>query len=407
MNWLTTRMRISIGLACLTLSVLLLSMLIGILPDREKAVLEGRRALCEAIAVNSSIMVSQQDLDRLQAVLTMIAQRNPDILSAAIRREDGKLLVEVGEHAAQWKPLDDKHSIETQVQVPIHAGGKRWGNVEIRFRPVSQEGMMGFFFGPRSRLLWFVCGSCFVLFFFYMKKMLEYLDPSQAVPGHVRSALDTLAEGLLVIDGRDRIVLANEAFATMVGKSPDKLLGHVASRLPWVHEKEIEPPADHEYRCPALDHRAAGKDAQVQHDAAAADGRRRTADVHRQLVARPGKQRPVSRRAGEFRRRDGPRRERMRAAQGCRIGRRRQPHQERVPGQHEPRDPHPDERDPRFHRRLASRFRSRRADPPALPGHHPFQRQAPPGTDQRYSRPVQNRGRSPGDRAQSRARLSS
>ena len=46
------------------------------------------------------------------------------------------------------------------------------------------------------------------------------------MPGHVRSALDTLAEGLLVIDGRDRIVLANEAFATMVGKSPDKLLGH-------------------------------------------------------------------------------------------------------------------------------------------------------------------------------------
>ena len=96
---------------------------------------------------------------------------------------------------------------------------------------------MGFLFGPRPRLLWFVCGSCFVLFFFYMTKMLEYLDPSQAVPGHVRSALDTLAEGLLVIDSRDRIVLANEAFAAMVGKPPEKLLGHVASRLPWVQEE--------------------------------------------------------------------------------------------------------------------------------------------------------------------------
>jgi PAS domain S-box-containing protein len=243
MNWISTRMRITVGLACLVLSVLLLSMLTGVLPDREKAVLEGRRSLCEAISVNSSIMVSQQDLARLQAVLRVTTERNPDILSAALRRNDGELLVEVGDHRRKWKPLDDEHSIDTQVQVPIHAGDKHWGNVEICFRPVAQKGLMGFFFGPRLRLLWFVCGSCFVFFFFYMTKMLEYLDPSQAVPGHVRSALDTLAEGLLVIDGRDRIVLANGAFAAMLGKSPDKLLGHVASRLPWVHEKENEPSA--------------------------------------------------------------------------------------------------------------------------------------------------------------------
>jgi PAS domain S-box-containing protein len=242
MNWISTRMRITIGLTCLTLNVLLLSMLFGVLPDRERAVLEGRRSLCEAIAVDSSIMASQQDLTRLQTVLKVIAQRDPDILSAALSRNDGKLLVEVGDHRREWKPLDDEHSIDTQVQVPIRAGDKRWGSVEIRFRPITQEGLMGFFFGPRPRLLWFVCGSCFLLFFFYMKKMLEYLDPSQAVPGHVRSALDTLAEGLLVIDARDRIVLANGAFARLVGKSSDKLVGHFASRLPWVSAKETERP---------------------------------------------------------------------------------------------------------------------------------------------------------------------
>ena len=242
MNWISTRMRITVGLACLVLSVLLLSMLTGILPDRERAVLEGRRALCEAIAIDCSTLASQQDLARLQAVLKAIAQRNADIQSAALRRDGGELLVEVGDHRGAWKPRDDERSSDTQVQVPIHAGGKRWGSVEIRFRPAVQEGLMGFLFGPRSRLLWFVCGACFLLFFFYMTKMLEYLDPSQAVPGHVRSALDTLAEGLLVIDARDRIVLANGAFAALVGKSPDKLLGHVASRLPWVREEENKPP---------------------------------------------------------------------------------------------------------------------------------------------------------------------
>ncbi len=243
MNWISTRMRIALGLTCLTLSVLLLSMLLGVLPDREKAVLEGRRVLCETIAVNSSVMVSQHDLARLQTVLKVTAERNPDILSAALRRDDGTLLVEVGNHRGMWQPLDNERSIETQVQVPIRSGEKRWGNVEICFRPVSQNGILGLFFGGRSRLLWFVSASCFILFFIYMKKMLEYLDPSQSVPGHVRSALDTLAEGLLVIDGRDRIVLANEAFALMIGKSAEKLVGHLASRLPWVQDKLGDPAA--------------------------------------------------------------------------------------------------------------------------------------------------------------------
>ena len=163
---------------------------------------------------------------------------------------------------------------------------------------------MGFVFGPRPRLLWFVCGSCFVLFFFYMTKMLDYLDPSQAVPGHVRSALDTLAEGLLVIDGRDRIVLANGAFAAMLGKSAEKLVGHVASRLPWAEKGMNYPPC-------CLDRRPSRKDDENQHDAAAADDRRRSANVYRQLFTCPGKQRRVSRRAREFRRRDGPGREGM------------------------------------------------------------------------------------------------
>ncbi len=243
MNWISTRMRIAIGLASVTLSVLLLSMLIGVLPDREKAVLQGRQALCEAIAVDSSLLASQQDLTRLKTVLKVIAQRDSDIVSAALRRNDGELLVEVGDHRHEWQPLDDEHSSETQVQVPLRANGQRWGSVEICFRPITQEGLMGFLFGARPRLLWFVCGSCFLLFFVYMKKMLEYLDPSQVVPGHVRSALDTLAEGLLVIDARDRIVLANGAFAGLVGKSSDKLVGQLASRLSWVDEKQNERPA--------------------------------------------------------------------------------------------------------------------------------------------------------------------
>ena len=238
MKYITTRTRIAFGLTCLLVSVLLLATLLGIVPDRDRAVIEGRSALCEAIAVNSSVLVTQQDLKRLDAILQTTVRRNHDILSAAVRRDNGKLLIEAGDHQACWDPPPDGRSTDTQVQVPIRAGSEKWGSVEIRFRPVAETATGLTILPPRAQMVAFIASACCLLFLFYLKKMLEYLDPSKTVPGHVRSALDTLAEGLLVLDSRERIVLANHAFASIVGKSPEKLLGCAASQLPWITDPE-------------------------------------------------------------------------------------------------------------------------------------------------------------------------
>ena len=69
----------------------------------------------------------------------------------------------------------------------------------------------------------------------------------------------------------------------------------------------------------------------------------------------------------------------------------RQPGEERLPGQHVPRDPHADERDPRL--RPAARTRpgpGRRSE--AEDRHHPLQRQSSADVDQRHSGDVEDRG---------------
>ena len=73
----------------------------------------------------------------------------------------------------------------------------------------------------------------FVLFRVYLGKMLKHLDPSKIVPGRVRSALDSLMEGLLAVDMRGQVMLANEAFASVVGKAPDSLMGVSVSQFDW------------------------------------------------------------------------------------------------------------------------------------------------------------------------------
>ena len=217
-NLLTAKTRITIGLVCLSVSLLLVASFVGMIPDRHGAVLDGRRKLCEAIAVNSSVLVSRKDLKRLDAVLQSVVRRNEDILSAGVRRVDGQLVVEIGDHAAQWNDLDGEKSIESQFQEPLRAGPEKWGTVEIRFLPLREPGLMGILRSPITRLVAFFGGAGFVLYLLYLRKMLKHLDPSQAIPGRVRSALDTMAEGLVVLDTKEQIVLANRAFGSLFGR---------------------------------------------------------------------------------------------------------------------------------------------------------------------------------------------
>ena len=128
--------------------------------------------------------------------------------------------------------------------MPIRAGTARWGQLELCYRPLTATGLRGILESPLFLLVAFLALSGFVAFYLYLSKVLRYLDPSRAVPARVRAALDTLAEGLLVIDRKQQIVLANHAFSTMLGSSPDKLVGRKASSLPWLSPEAPAPAQD-------------------------------------------------------------------------------------------------------------------------------------------------------------------
>ena len=73
----------------------------------------------------------------------------------------------------------------------------------------------------------------FVGYLFFMKRTLRQLDPSGIIPTRVKSALDALTQGVVMIDTRDLIVLANDAFCQAVGKTGD-VVDRIRSRHPGV-----------------------------------------------------------------------------------------------------------------------------------------------------------------------------
>ena len=228
---IATRTHIALGLAFVLFSVLLLALMVGLVPDEQRAVRAGRAAMAEAIAANGSALIGHDDLARLRSTLRLVVDRNEDLLSAAVRRRDGEVVVTVGDHERHWHDDDRDLSSDTYVKVPVWQGGAPWGRIELRFAPLRHGGRLALLFDPRVHLLLFTVMGAFFLFRFYLGRVLRHLDPSQAVPTHVRSALDTLAEGLIVIDKKEQVVLANAALATILGKTPEQLLGVRASKL--------------------------------------------------------------------------------------------------------------------------------------------------------------------------------
>jgi diguanylate cyclase (GGDEF)-like protein/PAS domain S-box-containing protein len=226
--------RISAGLVLLTCSILVILDLVGVLPPAEGVSLGERVRICESLASDAGAALSRNDLQSVRTTLELATRRNPEILSAGLRGADRRLLLATRDHQELWKPERDDGSTATHVRVPIFREGARWATLEVRFRDPATPGLLASLRErPLVRLVAWLSVLCFVAYLLYMRRTLRHLDPSSVIPARVQAALDVMTEGILLLDDKERIVLANAAFAERLGRSPRSLLGVEASSLGW------------------------------------------------------------------------------------------------------------------------------------------------------------------------------
>ena len=121
--------------------------LLGIIPDETGQVLLARKTTCESLAAKVTSLALRQDLAAMRRTLRDVVESDPDILSAAVRDSDGQLLAVQGDHERNWTPPEGDFSTPTHAQVPIYQGTSRWGTVEVRFTPLSRQGLEGLWSG--------------------------------------------------------------------------------------------------------------------------------------------------------------------------------------------------------------------------------------------------------------------
>ncbi len=225
--------RISFALVLITISMILIADLFGIFPNPDKYELDNRKQFSESLAIVFSTMSNENKIKSIRPVLSNIVLRRDDILSAGFRTQSGKLLFSIGNHNKNWNNYNSKKSTSTHVRVPIIRGTKNIGNIELNFTPLDRDEGFNLFNSAIYKLILFVTVSGFFAFLFFMLRTIRQIDPSAVVPDRVNSAFDTLSEGVVIIDDKEQIVLANNAFSEMINRRPEKLLGFKLSEFKW------------------------------------------------------------------------------------------------------------------------------------------------------------------------------
>lgn len=232
---LTPAARLAIGLASLTVCLfLMLDFALGLTADRTGIARKLRQATAESLAAQVAVALPSNDRQVVLKALTAAQSRTPEIRSVAVRKREGEVVVSAGDHARHWQAPPEGRSTLTHMQIPLNTGAQTWGGVEISFDPVYPEGLLAWVTEPAVLAIGSLSLIGVLCYYLYLRRALQYLDPNSAVPERVRAAFDTLTEGLLVLDVRGRVVLANHTFRRLMPRDAASITGKIASDLPWL-----------------------------------------------------------------------------------------------------------------------------------------------------------------------------
>lgn len=228
--------RITLGLVSLLVGLLmLLDLVFKVLPDQRSMT----QSVREQVSINLALQVKRMlgdpaMVDRIAPMLGDLVDYSKDIESVGIRRANGTMVVSSRAHDTLWQAPPLGLSTITHVVVPINANSGRWGQLEVTFASPWPTDLVAMVTQPTVQLVVILSLSAFVTYYLYLRRVLQHLDPSKAIPERVRVAFDTLTEGLLVLDLDGHVLLVNSAFRTFHPQAGDALLGRSIDKMEWL-----------------------------------------------------------------------------------------------------------------------------------------------------------------------------
>ncbi|HSD36509.1 MAG TPA: GGDEF domain-containing protein [Rhodocyclaceae bacterium] len=243
---LSPSLRVTLGLMSLAMTLLLfMDLVLGVFPSQEKMLLQTRQHLAESMSVQVATMLSQDDQRNIPAVVNALVTRNPDLRSVGVRTSSGELIASSAGHLSSWTTRDSSEVGRSRFIVPIAPSSrsgalqnKRWGQIEFAFQPLNSNSLDSIFNTPAFKLIGLFGVSAGIMYYVYLRRTFQHLDPSSAVPERVQMAFDALSESVLVVDNQGRIVMANDTFVRLAREDRELLIGKDPATFGWLSQAQ-------------------------------------------------------------------------------------------------------------------------------------------------------------------------
>ena len=211
-------LRLSAGVvSLLTCALVVADIFFGVFPDPHAGVQAQRTRTAEVATAYVAQQLSTADHRTVEAGLDAVRQRDPDILAVVVRNSAGELIARSG--AVPQPGASD------EVRVGIQSAQGEWGHARFHFASATASGPLPWLADRRIWVL-MALGTVFVsMTYLYLRRALLYLDPMSVVPERLRTAFDSLTEGIALLDPKHRVVMGNKALRDMVLTADSKLLG--------------------------------------------------------------------------------------------------------------------------------------------------------------------------------------
>jgi diguanylate cyclase (GGDEF)-like protein/PAS domain S-box-containing protein len=233
--------RIALGLVSVSLSLILgFDMVFGLFPRETETARQIRQKISQNLAIQTTALIESRDFINIDRVFSSILAKDVDMQSIGIRRSNGDIIVASSEHIRLWSPSVDGGSTLEQVVVPLHAQSKRWGTLELVFRPPGARTIVDWLTSPPMKLFFSFLFGGGLMFYFFLRRVLQKMDPASSVPDRVRMAFDTLSEGIIILDANSRAIMVNRSIRTMTGASNEQLIGKDAQTFKWLRVQNGE-----------------------------------------------------------------------------------------------------------------------------------------------------------------------
>lgn len=253
MRQLKTATRLALSLGLVAAAAVWVALSVGVLENPAVARAERRVSIARYISVYANTLINAKRETQLKMSLQKFVDSEPSLVSIGVRTTRGRL-ISGGPHEDVWNSestpstqsslsdfanhVYDSNPNPNQVTAELLSQGRAYGSIEFAFQPEPNR-VWSMFFGFPVPLASFVGAVVSLLGWIIFARSFKYLDPSQVVPDRVRSALDTMAEGVVLLDKTNEVGHANEAFGHLVDRDPGLLLGTKIDDFNWTQSSDF------------------------------------------------------------------------------------------------------------------------------------------------------------------------